>query len=171
MITEYVQLVDQNDKPVGVMEKLEAHLQAKLHRAISIFVFNSKGELLLQKRAPHKYHSGDLWTNTCCSHPRPNESNIDAANRRLQEEMGLTCDLNHQFSFSYKAALDNDLTEHEFDHVFFGVTDTLPLINLNEASAWKYMSLAQTEKLLTENPTIFTEWFKIIFGRVKQIRL
>lgn len=122
---EYVVLVDEQDKETGTMEKLQAHLNGRLHRAVSVFLFNSKGELLLQQRASGKYHSANLWTNTCCSHPRPGESAYDAANRRLYEEMGLACELSEVFSFIYKAHLGNNLTEHEFDHVFVGTNDNI----------------------------------------------
>ena len=126
---EKVILVDKNDRQVGLMEKQEAHIKGLLHRAFSIFIFNTKNELLLQKRATQKYHSGGLWTNTCCSHPRENESTIDAAYRRLNEEMGMICDLKFKFNFIYKAKLDNNLYEHELDHVFFGFSDSTPKIN------------------------------------------
>ena len=126
---EIVILVDKTDNPIGEMEKQEAHIKGVLHRAFSIFIFNSKGEVLLQQRAFHKYHSGGLWTNTCCSHPRNGETTIQAANRRLKEEMGMSCALTEEFTFIYKAKLDNDLYEHELDHVLFGTTDLLPQIN------------------------------------------
>lgn len=170
MNTEFVQLVDLKDRPIGIMEKLEAHRKAELHRAISIFIFNSNGELLLQRRAANKYHSGNLWTNTCCSHPRPNESNTDAAVRRLKEEMGMYCPLQHQFSFTYMANLDNELSEHEFDHVFFGHSDAEPILNHDEASEWQYLSLDKTRSLILQNPSEFTEWFKIIFEKVNNYR-
>ena len=126
---EKVILVDKTDHQIGEMEKQEAHIKGLLHRAFSIFIFNSKGEVLLQQRALHKYHSGGLWTNTCCSHPRNGETTIQAANRRLKEEMGMSCALKEEFSFIYKAKLDNDLYEHELDHVLFGTTDLQPQIN------------------------------------------
>ena len=116
---EYVQLVDEQDNDLGIMEKLAAHEQAKLHRALSVFVFNTKGAMLLQQRAIDKYHSGGLWTNTCCTHPMPKEPVSVAAQRRLQEEMGLHCALQHQFTFLYQADMGNCLVEHEFDHIFF----------------------------------------------------
>ena len=127
MIEEQVILVDKDDKQVGLMSKLEAHEKGVLHRAFSIFIFNSKYELLLQKRASSKYHSGGLWTNTCCSHPREGEDTLDAANRRLNEEMGIKTSLRKVYDFIYKAELDNQLTEHEFDHVFYGVFDNDPI--------------------------------------------
>ena len=126
MSEEKVILVDKNDNQVGLMPKLEAHEKGLLHRAFSIFIFNSRYELLLQKRASSKYHSGGLWTNTCCSHPREGEDTLDAANRRLDEEMGIKTSLRKVYDFIYKAELDNQLTEHEFDHVFYGVCDSDP---------------------------------------------
>ncbi len=167
MNTDYVILVDELDNEIGSMEKLQAHLEAKLHRAISVFVFNDKKELLLQKRASGKYHSANLWTNTCCSHPKPKENTVDAAKRRLKEEMGLECDLKPVFNFTYLAKLENGISEHEFDHVFFGFTNDKPKLNLEEASDYNYLSLDKIEKELTQNPERFTVWFKLIFERVK----
>jgi isopentenyl-diphosphate delta-isomerase len=167
MNTEYVILVNEQDQELGVMEKMQAHQQAKLHRAISVFVFNSKKELLLQKRAATKYHSTNLWANTCCSHPKPKEDTLDAAKRRLQEEMGLRCDLKYIFNFTYLANLENGLSEHELDHVFFGFSDDVPKPNPEEVAAYKYMSLPEIENQLKQNPQEFTVWFKLIFARVK----
>lgn len=167
---ELVQLVDELDNNIGIMEKMQAHREARLHRAVSVFIFNARGELLLQRRAPKKYHSGNLWTNTCCSHPRPEEPVIDAAQRRLFEEMGMQCHLEHQFGFIYKAELDNQMTEYEYDHVFFGQSDREPLINKEEVSEWVYISMADTELLLNESPELFTVWFKLIFDKVKELR-
>lgn len=167
---EFVQLVDEQDRPLGVMDKMTAHRQGRLHRALSVFVFNSKGELLLQRRAKNKYHSNLLWTNTCCSHPRPEEDCLDAANRRLFEEMGMHCALKHQFSFVYRAVLDNDMIENEFDYVFFGTSDDKPHINLEEVDTWQYLSLEATFELIQKTPELFTEWFKIIFDKVKELR-
>lgn len=158
---EQVILVDEQDNEIGTMEKLQAHLEGRLHRAISIFTSNSKGELLLQQRAADKYHSANLWTNTCCSHPRPGESVHDAAIRRLHEEMGMTCELKEAFSFVYKARLENNLTEYEFDHVFTGVTDTTPVPEQTEVAGWKYMSINNLEADIKTNPGKYTEWFKI----------
>lgn len=165
---EHVILVDKQDKPIGLMPKMEAHEKGELHRAFSIFVFNSKGELLLQKRALNKYHSAGLWSNTCCSHPRYGESLIGAANRRLEEEMGMKCELKKVFDFIYKTPFENGLTEHEFDHVFFGQTDFKPNINKDEVVAWNYFSMPEIEVALRETPAMFTTWFKICFDRVKQ---
>lgn len=167
---EFVQLVDEQDSPVGIMEKMTAHRQGRLHRAISVFVFNNRGELLLQRRAQNKYHSSLLWTNTCCSHPRPEESPSEAANRRLFEEMGMRCTLVQQFSFVYKAVLDNDMIEHEYDYVFFGTSDDEPHINTEEVDSWQYLSLESISELLQKTPELFTEWFKIIFDKVKELR-
>ena len=167
MNPEYVVLVDEHDKELGTMEKLQAHREGKLHRAISVFIFNSQKKLLLQKRTTNKYHSAGLWTNTCCSHPYPNETPGNAATRRLQEEMGLVCKLHHVFSFTYSAKFENNLSEHEFDHVFFGTSDTVPKPNPEEVSEWKYADMQEIETQLKQNPEQFTVWFKLIFERVK----
>ena len=159
-------LVNEQDERIGVMGKLSAHEKGLLHRAFSIFVFNSKGELLLQQREINKYHSGGLWTNTCCGHPAPGEKLLDAANRRLMEEMGMTCSLNHLFTFTYKANLDHALIEHEIDHVFFAVSDELPLLNPDEAEAYRYESPESLLKEMDIHPNKFTEWFKISFHKV-----
>ena len=128
---EQVILVDEQDNPIGLMPKLEAHQKAVLHRAFSVFILNAKGELMLQQRAKHKYHSPGLWTNTCCSHQRQGETNVQAGMRRLREEMGFTTELKEIISFIYKAPFDNGLTEHEFDHVLIGHYEDSPIINLN----------------------------------------
>jgi len=168
MNSEYVILVDKNDKELGTMEKMEAHRKAMLHRAISVFIVNSKGEWLLQRRAFHKYHSNGLWTNTSCSHPRPGETSLDAAKRRLQEEMGLKAELNEIFHFTYKEALDNELTEHELDHVFVGVTDENPKINTNEVVDWKYVSYKDLKNDIELNRNDYTVWFLKIVDRVNK---
>lgn len=170
IIMELVQLVDEQDNEIGVMEKLSAHREAKLHRAISIFIFNEDGALLLQRRAGTKYHSALLWTNTCCTHPRPKENLLDAANRRLREEMGMSAELKFCFSFVYKAALENGLTEYEFDHVYFGRSNQLPVPNNEEVEEWRYVNLTEIEEELAQHPELFTEWFKLIFDRVKELR-
>lgn len=162
---EQVVLVDENDNPVGLMEKIEAHEKAVLHRAFSVFIFNEKGELMLQQRAAHKYHSPLLWTNTCCSHQRDGESNLDAGRRRLQEEMGFVTDIKEVFSFIYKAPFDNGLTEHEFDHVMVGKFDGKPEINKEEVEAYKWMTLEEVKLDIENNPKEYTEWFKIIFDK------
>ena len=163
---EEVILVNEQDQQIGIMEKMAAHIVPRLHRAFSIFIFNSKGEMLLQQRALTKYHSPGLWTNTCCSHPRQGESLENATARRLQEEMGLTCDMHEVFTFIYKAPVGLGLTEHEFDHVFFGVSDTSPIINTDEVASWKYMSLDAIAEEMKTHPELFTEWFKISFEEI-----
>ncbi len=165
---EKVILVDKLDNPIGEMEKQEAHVKGLLHRAFSIFIFNDKEEILLHQRAHHKYHSGGLWTNTCCSHPRPGEHIHDAANRRLVEEMGMVCTLKEQFSFIYKAKLDNDLFEHELDHVFFGKSSEKPVLNKDEVADYKYLSIKSIQQDLIDNPGRYTAWFKICFDEVVQ---
>ena len=166
MEEEFVILVDELDNEIGLMPKNEAHRKVLLHRAISVFIYNTNGELLLQQRALHKYHSAGLWTNSCCTHPLPNESNIDAANRRLGQEMGLQCTLKELFTFTYKETLDSELSEHEFDHVFIGITDDIPTINANEVSDFKYVKYSDLSIDIHENPSQFTVWFKKIIERV-----
>ena len=163
MSEEKVILVDKNDNQVGLMPKLEAHEKGVLHRAFSIFIFNSKYELLLQKRASSKYHSGGLWTNTCCSHPREGEDTLDAANRRLDEEMGIKTSLRKVYDFIYKAELDNQLTEHEFDHVFYGVCDNDPILNKDEAEDFKWVDMETLNNDIIKNEDNYTVWFKIAF--------
>ena len=163
MFKENVILVDNNDNQVGLMPKLEAHQKGLLHRAFSIFIFNSKYELLLQKRASSKYHSGGLWTNTCCSHPREGEETLDAANRRLIEEMGIQTSLRKVHDFIYRAELDNDLTEHEFDHVFYGVYNEDPIINKDEADDFKWIDMDSLNEDMRTNGDNYTVWFKIAF--------
>lgn len=159
-------MVDRDDHPIGEMEKMEAHEKALLHRAFSVFIFNDKGELLLQQRALSKYHSGGLWTNTCCSHQRPGESTLDAANRRLKEEMGMACNLEEVFSFVYKKALDKGLTEHEFDHVLIGYSNENPVPNAAEVGDWKFASTEWITKDMELNPGKYTEWMKICYPKV-----
>jgi isopentenyl-diphosphate Delta-isomerase len=161
MEQELVVLVDEHDNEIGTAEKLVAHQKALLHRAFSVFIFNSNGELLLQQRANSKYHSAGLWTNTCCSHPRPNELVLDAANRRLEEEMGLKVDLEKKFDFVYKTPFDNDLTEYEFDHVFVGYTDDEPAPNADEVESYKWKTIDEIKTDLILFPNTFTSWFKI----------
>ena len=168
MTEEKVILVDLNDEPIGLMPKMEAHEKGLLHRAFSVFIFNEKNELMLQQRALSKYHSPGLWTNTCCSHQREGETNIEAGKRRLQEEMGFTTGLKDTISFIYKAPFDNGLTEHEFDHILVGNFDGEPLLNPEEAEAWKWMDLGDVAKDIEENPSVYTEWFKIIFEKYYQ---
>lgn len=163
MQEENVILVDENDKQIGLMPKMEAHQKAALHRAFSVFLMNERGEIMLQQRAAHKYHSPLLWTNTCCSHQREGESNIEAGNRRLREEMGVEAPLKDLFHFIYKAPFDNGLTEHELDHVLFGRYDGDPKINLDEVADWKWMKLEDVKRDLVQRPDNYTVWFRIIF--------
>ncbi|WP_298246394.1 isopentenyl-diphosphate Delta-isomerase [uncultured Christiangramia sp.] len=165
MAQEKVILVNEKDEQIGLMEKIEAHEKALLHRAFSVFVFNDKNELMIQQRALSKYHSPGLWTNTCCSHQREGESNIEAGKRRLQEEMGFSTELKDTISFIYKAPFDNGLTEHEFDHILVGYFEGKPDLNPDEVAEWKWMSLDAIEKDMQTNPSIYTEWFKIIFDK------
>jgi isopentenyl-diphosphate delta-isomerase len=163
MIEEQVILVNDQDEQIGLMPKMEAHKKGVLHRAFSVFIFNSKNELMLQQRAAHKYHSPLLWTNTCCSHQRDGETNIEAGTRRLSEEMGFTTALKEVTSFIYKAPFDNGLTEHEFDHVMTGFYEMDPVINKEEVEAWKWMPVEAVKSNIESNPEIYTAWFKIIF--------
>lgn len=163
---EHVILVNEQDEDLGTMEKMEAHEKAVLHRAFSVFLFNDKGEMLLQQRAKEKYHSGGLWTNTCCSHPRPNEKTIDAAKRRLVEEMGIEAEVEEIFHFIYRAELDQGLTEHELDHVFFGRFNDDFVINKEEVESARYVSKSNLIKEIESNPGLFTEWFKIALPEV-----
>ena len=165
MAEEKVILVNEKDEQIGLMEKIEAHEKALLHRAFSVFVFNDKNELMIQQRALGKYHSPGLWTNTCCSHQREGESNVEAGKRRLQEEMGFSTELKDTISFIYKAPFDNGLTEHEFDHILVGNFEGEPDLNPDEVAAWKWVSLEDLKKDMKDNPEIYTEWFKIIFDK------
>ena len=165
MAQENVILVNENDEQIGLMEKIEAHEKALLHRAFSVFILNDKGELMLQQRALHKYHSPSLWTNTCCSHQRDGESNIAAGKRRLQEEMGFVTELAEAVSFIYKAPFDNGLTEHEYDHVMIGTYNDEPVINPEEVASWKWMEVQAVKDDIAENPNEYTAWFKIIFDK------
>ncbi|MBT8324332.1 MAG: isopentenyl-diphosphate Delta-isomerase [Winogradskyella sp.] len=165
MKEEKVILVDENDNPIGLMPKLEAHEKAVLHRAFSVFIFNANNELMLQQRALHKYHSPGLWTNTCCSHQREGESNIEAGQRRLKEEMGFVTALIEKTSFIYKAPFDNGLTEHELDHIMVGTYNGDPKINKDEVADWKWMSLDAIKDDINAKPNNYTAWFKIIFQK------
>lgn len=160
-------LVDNNDVQTGTMEKLEAHRLGMLHRAFSIFIFNSNGEFLLQRRAEGKYHNGGLWTNSCCSHPLPGETVLNAASRRLLEEMGFSTTLNPVFNFIYKATFDNGLTEHEFDHVITGIYDGDIKVDKTEVSDYCYKKLNDIDESLQTHPQKYTEWFKIAFPQIK----
>lgn len=163
MKEEQVILVNHNDEPIGLMNKLEAHEKAVLHRAFSVFILNDKNEVMLQQRAHHKYHSPLLWTNTCCSHQRAGETNIEAGKRRLEEEMGFSTELKELFHFIYKAPFDNGLTEHELDHVMIGYYNNEPNINDDEVESWKWMTIEDIKVDMLQNPEQYTVWFKIIF--------
>lgn len=165
---EQVILVNEEDNELGVMEKMEVHQKGLLHRAFSVFIFNSQGELLLQQRALNKYHSGGLWTNTCCSHPRKGETTLQAAHRRLQEEMGMTCELQHMFHFVYRAELNDGLSEHELDHVFMGISDDLPQLNPNEAMAYQYMPADVLEQNIQQHPEQYTVWLRLSFAELRK---
>ena len=160
-------LVDEHDVQTGIMEKMEVHQKALLHRAFSIFVFNDKGEMLLQKRANKKYHSGGLWTNACCSHPQPGEETLAAAQIRLQEEMGFNAALKKAFDFIYKAAFDNGLTEHELDHVFIGTYNGTIVPNTEEVSDYCFKSVEEIRNSIQSHPQKYTEWFKIAFPKME----
>lgn len=162
-IEERVVLVDEFDQEIGTAEKLAAHVEGKLHRAISVFLFNDRGQMLLQQRAFSKYHSGGLWSNTCCSHPRPGEIPLDAAQRRLFDEMGVRCELEKILEFTYKADMGENLIEHEFDHVFVGRFNGIPILNPDEACAWKWIDPDELERDVSEHPESYTVWFKIIY--------
>lgn len=165
MEEEKVILVNENDEQIGLMPKLEAHEKALLHRAFSVFILNDKKEVMLQQRAHHKYHSPGLWTNTCCSHQREGENNIEAGTRRLKEEMGFVTPLKETISFIYKAPFDNGLTEHELDHVLVGHYENDPVINPGEVADWKWMSIDDVKKDIETDPESYTAWFKIIFDK------
>lgn len=157
-------LVDEQDNEVGTMEKMEAHRKGLLHRAFSILLFNSKREVLLQKRARSKYHSGGLWTNTCCSHPLPGETMAHATERKLFQEMGIHTPTDFAFKFLYKVDLDHHLIEHELDHVFTGIFDGVPEINKNEVEDWRFCPLPELRSDVAKNPARYTHWFKVILN-------
>jgi isopentenyl-diphosphate delta-isomerase len=159
-------LVDNDDTPLGEADKMEAHKKALLHRAISVFIFNSSNQMLLQKRAMDKYHSIGLWSNTACTHPCPGESNIDAAKRRLKEEMGLETELKKIFHFIYKEKMDDYLTEYEFDHVFIGFCDKVPVPNPEEVCDFRYFDKITLNEQIKNNPDMFTVWFRNIADKV-----
>ncbi len=165
MAEEQVILVNENDDQIGLMPKQEAHEKGVLHRAFSVFVFNDANELMLQQRAFDKYHSPRLWTNTCCSHQRDGESNIEAGKRRLKEEMGFVTELSETTSFIYKAPFDNGLTEYEYDHILLGKYNETPNINIEEVASWKWMPLEEVKIDIKSNPQNYTAWFKIIFDK------
>ncbi len=169
MKSEKVILVDKDDNAIGEMEKIEAHKKAILHRAVSLFIFNSKKQMLIQRRARTKYHSPGLWTNTACTHPCPGETTIEAASRRLEQEMGIITDLIKIFDFTYKERFDNTLTEHEFDHVFVGFTDKIPTPNPAEVCEIKYLDIDTVLNQVEESPERFTVWFRKIAERVSNL--
>ena len=166
MNREEVILVNEADEQIGVMEKMEAHEKGLLHRAFSVFIFNDKGEMLLQQRALNKYHSGGLWTNACCSHPRPGEDTLQAAKRRLMEEMGIETSLTLKNSFTYKTAFENGLTEHEFDHIFIGTFNQEPKVNSTEVNSYCWKSVESVKNSVKQMPDIYTSWFKIALDKV-----
>lgn len=155
-------LVDKDDNAIGTMEKMEAHRKGVLHRAFSVLVFNSKGEMLLQKRAKSKYHSGGLWTNACCSHPIPDEAIEHTVQRRVREEIGIDITPSFSYKFLYKTALDKNLIEHELDHVFLAEFNGNPTLNKDEAEDWKFVNLESLRSDVQKNPGHYTEWFKLI---------
>lgn len=160
-------LVNEQDEQVGVMEKIEAHRKAVLHRAFSVFIFNSRGEMLLQQRAFSKYHSGGLWTNACCGHPAPGEVTAAAAARRLEEEMGFTTELHELFNFTYRHAFDNGLTEYEFDHVFAGNWEAPVFPSREEVNDFCFISLEEIKQSMAAYPEQYTVWFRIVFPRIE----
>jgi len=168
MIEEVI-LVNERDKEIGTMGKMETHLKGKLHRAVSVFIFNSKGEMLIQKRSLKKYHTAGLWSNSACSHPRINEKPVDAAQRRIFEEMGLKVKLKFIFKFLYKARLDNNLIENELDHIFIGTSEEKPVININEVCDYKYVSEYELNVLIEKKCETFTPWFKNSYNKVFKI--
>lgn len=163
---EEVILVDEQDRAIGTMEKLAAHREGLLHRAISVFIIDERDRLLIHQRAAHKYHSPNLWTNTCCSHPKPGESALDAAHRRLHEEMGMKGDLAFAFTFQYRAVFDNGLTEHEIDHVFIGRSNCPPIPNPDEVADYRWLNQSDIERAISTHPDTYTPWFKLIYKQV-----
>lgn len=166
-MSSHVVLVDKDDRPLGTAEKLRAHREGLLHRALSVFIFDGTGRLLIQKRAERKYHSGGLWSNTCCSHPHPDESPDTAAQRRLHEEMGFFCELTPAFHFTYRAPVGTDLTEHEYDHVFVGYVDEATIRpDPNEVAEWAWVSPSSLQKMVATHPEQYTVWFRHLLDRV-----
>ncbi len=166
-MNEEVILVDDYDRQVGIGEKIQTHKEGKLHRAFSIFIFDSAGRLLLQKRAATKYHSANLWSNTCCGHPKPAELTLAAARRRLQQEMKLTCELQEQFAFKYRAQFSNQLIENEYDHVFVGEFNGDPLPDVSEVQAWQWISIGDLRKQLQGHPDDYTYWLNLVIDRLQ----
>lgn len=165
-IRDKVVLVDKEDNTLGEMDKLKAHQQGRLHRAFSVFIFNSKGEILLQQRATNKYHGANLWTNACCSHPQLNDDIKDSAIERLNFEMGMDCNLEKAFSFTYKITVENNLMEHEFDHVFVGLSNQNPKINIDEVMDYKWLDLNTLRNDIENNPLTYTYWFKMALPKI-----
>lgn len=161
-------LVDSEDNEIGVLDKMEAHITGQLHRAFSIFIFNTKGEMLLHQRALEKYHSGGLWTNACCSHPQPNQTIELTLQERLQFEMGMSCTVNFAFTFLYQAIVEPNLLEHELDHIYIGISDQMPQPNAQEVANWRYVSISQLQQELMDQPRQFTPWFKLMAPKVIQ---
>lgn len=166
MIEEYVQLLNESNETIGAMEKMKAHREGRLHRAVSVFVFHSNGTMLLQQRAAGKYHSPGLWSNACCTHPRLNEVPLSAAQRRLKEELGLECLLEHKSDFLYRAELDNGLIEHEFDHIFIGYCDDVPMPDRNEVAEYMYLPVDEIYNRMKTQPDQFTVWFRLLFNQL-----
>ena len=164
MNSEEVVLINSNDEAIGTMEKIQAHREGLLHRAFSVLILNDIGEMLIHQRAPEKYHSGGVWSNACCGHPRPGETSQQAAERRLHEEMGFTVPLKKLYHFIYKTDLGNGLTEHEFDHVYLGVYNDIPVPNPNEVAAWRYVSIDRLQQELKMQPEQFSFWFRLIMS-------
>ncbi len=168
-MSEYLILVDEEDREIGIEEKMEAHRKGVLHRAFSVFVFNEKKELMIQQRALNKYHCPGLWSNTCCSHPRQGETILSASHRRLQEEMGFNCKLEEVGSFLYRTEFDNGLIEHEYDHVLMGVYNENPIINCEEVENWKWIDLFSLKEDIQNNPAMYTYWFKVALEKFPHI--
>ena len=167
MTEKQVILVNESDETIGAMDKMEAHRKGELHRAFSVFIFNSKGEMLLQQRAMNKYHSGGLWTNACCSHPGPGEETMSAANRRLKEEMGFETDLKKIFDFVYRSEFENGLIEHEFDHIFVGEFERDIVMNRDEVKDFCYKKLDEIRDSLAMQPQKYTAWFQLAFPKIE----
>ncbi|MEL7658842.1 MAG: isopentenyl-diphosphate Delta-isomerase [Bacillota bacterium] len=167
---EMVILVDEKDKETGSMEKMEAHVKGVKHRAFSVFVFDNEGKLLLQRRALDKYHSGGLWTNTCCSHPRPNETSIRGAHRRLFEEMGFDTELVHAFEMSYEVRFESGIWENEYDHVFVGRYDGEFDLDKREVHEAKWISIPELRENIEREPEGFTHWFMLIMKNEKFLK-
>jgi isopentenyl-diphosphate delta-isomerase len=166
-LSEYVIVVDDGDREVGRAEKLVVHLTARLHRAFSVFIFDAGGRMLLQRRARDKHHSGGLWSNTCCGHPRPGESPVAGAGRRLQEEMGFSCPLTHACTVQYHLEVGGGLTEHEYDHVFVGLFDGCPIPNPGEVHEWRWIDRSSLQEALERRPEEFTPWLRVILERLE----